>query len=76
MLHFSEIYPFPEEVKLDYMDLLRKAKQTICIEQNATSQFAQLMKAEKGYEFTEHINRYDGRPFLIEELLGEINGRI
>jgi hypothetical protein len=31
------------------------------------------MKTERGYEFTEHINRYDGRPFLLEELLGEVN---
>jgi 2-oxoglutarate ferredoxin oxidoreductase subunit alpha len=76
LLHFSEIYPFPGIEKFDYMSILRKAKKTICIEQNATSQFAQLMKTEKGYEFTEHINRYDGRPFLIEELLGEIHGRI
>jgi 2-oxoglutarate ferredoxin oxidoreductase subunit alpha len=73
MLHFSELYPFPGIKKYDYLSLLRKAKMTICIEQNATSQFARLMKTERGYEFTEHINRYDGRPFLLEELLGEVN---
>jgi 2-oxoglutarate ferredoxin oxidoreductase subunit alpha len=76
MLHFSELYPFPGIEKYDYLSLLRKAKMTICIEQNATSQFARLMKTERGYEFTEHINRYDGRPFLLEELLGEVNGSI
>lgn len=75
LLHFSELYPFPGREKFDYLDLLSKAKRTICIEQNGSSQFARLMKAETGYEFTEHVNRYDGRPFMIEELLGEINAR-
>ena len=55
---------------------LQKAKKTIIIEQNATSQFARLMKTETGYHFTDHINRYDGRPFMIEELTGEIDGLI
>ena len=76
MLHFSEIYPFPGREKFDYIDFLRKAKKTIIIEQNATSQFARLMKTETGYDFTDHINRYDGRPFMIEELTGEIDGLI
>jgi len=74
MLHFSEIYPFPGREKFDYIDFLEKAKKTIVIEQNATSQFARLMKTETGYSFTDHINRYDGRPFMIEELTGEIDG--
>lgn len=76
MLHFSEIYPFPDRDKFDYIAFLEKAKKTISIEQNATSQFARLMKTEAGYSFTNHINRYDGRPFLIEELAGEIDALI
>jgi 2-oxoglutarate ferredoxin oxidoreductase subunit alpha len=76
MLHFSEIYPFPGRDKFDYIDVLKKAKKTIIIEQNATSQFARLMKTETGYDFTDRINRYDGRPFMVEELVGEIDGLI
>ncbi len=76
MLHFSEIYPFPGREKFDYIAFLEKAKRTISIEQNATSQFTRLMEAETGYRFTDHINRYDGRPFLVEELTGEIDGII
>jgi 2-oxoglutarate ferredoxin oxidoreductase subunit alpha len=76
MLHFSEIYPFPGRERIDYLNVLGKAAKTISIEQNATSQFAQLMKMETGYDFTGHINKYDGRPFLVEELVGEINGFI
>lgn len=72
MLHFSEIYPFPSIKKFDYLKVLRNANAAICVENNATSQFARLMKTETGYTFTGMINRYDGRPFTVEGLLGEI----
>lgn len=72
MLHFSEIYPFPTTKKLDYLSLLNNAKTTICVENNATGQFAKLMRGETGYVFTHRINRYDGRPFLLEQLVKEI----
>ena len=76
MFHFSEIYPFPSTDKLDYLNLLRSAKLSICIENNATGQFARLMRTETGYEFDQRINRYDGRPFLLEQLAGEIDAII
>ncbi len=76
MLHFSEIFPFPSNQTFDYLEILEKTKTTICIEQNASGQFARLMKTETGFEFTGKINRYDGRPFLVEELIGEISGYI
>jgi len=75
MLHFSEIFPFPDTDVFDYLSLLRNAGKTLCIEQNATSQFARLMKAETGFEFSALINRYDGRPFTVEALLGELRGK-
>jgi 2-oxoglutarate ferredoxin oxidoreductase subunit alpha len=74
MVHFSEVYPFP--FSKDYLSVLHNAKQTICIEHNATGQFARLLKAESGYSCTAFINRYDGRPFLLEELIGEIRALI
>ena len=76
MLHFSELFPFPDPGKSDYLKLLTRAKFTVCIENNATGQFARLMMAETGYAFNAKINKYDGRPFLREELIGEINGHI
>jgi 2-oxoglutarate ferredoxin oxidoreductase subunit alpha len=76
MLHFSEVYPLPETEKYDYLDVLRNATETICIENNATAQFARLVRAETGYDFTDTINRYDGRPFTLDSLLGEINAHI
>ena len=86
-LHFSEVYPFPSSIPLpqgegtkgrvsDYLGILKNAKLAICIENNATGQFARHMKAETGYEFKASINRFDGRPFLLEELLDNIKNKI
>ncbi|OGW41197.1 MAG: 2-oxoacid:ferredoxin oxidoreductase subunit alpha [Nitrospirae bacterium RBG_13_39_12] len=76
MLHFTEVYPFPPMEKFDYLKILKDTKLTLCIENNATGQFERLFKAETGYTFTARINRYDGRPFLLEELTGVINVHI
>ncbi len=69
MLHFTEIYPLPGTDTFDYVTLLTKAERTVCVEQNATSQFARLLKAEIGFSCSATVNKFDGRPFLVEELL-------
>lgn len=78
LLHFSEIYPFPSPSPLaqNYLATLKNARCAICIENNAAGQFARLMRAETGFEFHKTIHKYDGRPFLLEELAGEINACI
>jgi len=70
MIHFSEIYPFSEEQS--WIELLRKSKKVINIEQNATSQFAKLIKMETRIHIENHINRFDGRPFTVDELLERV----
>lgn len=69
MIHFSELWPFPLREKFDYLNLFENARITICIEHNATSQFARLFKIETGYTFHHRINKFDGRPFTVEELI-------
>ncbi len=76
MLHFSELYPFPATEKLDFIRYLQSARKTICIENNATGQFARLMRSEAGFEFDAHIRKFDGRPFTRETLAGEINDNV
>lgn len=76
MLHFSEVYPLPSTNKFNYMKALKNAKMTICVENNATSQLARLIRTETGYTFNRLINRYDGRPFTVESLIGEIDALI
>lgn len=72
MLHFSEIYPLPTTNKFNYLKVLKNAKMTICVENNATGQFARLMRTETGYTFNRLINKYDGRPFTVDGLLKQI----
>ncbi len=73
MMHFSEIYPFPSTARFNYLKKLRDAQVTICIENNATGQFARLIKSETGYTFSNLINKYDGRPFTPDSIVGELN---
>jgi len=77
MLHFSEIYPFPLIEKFNFLNILNNAKLTVCIENNATGQFARLIKAETGFAFlNKGIRKYDGRPFIVDDLVKELNAYI
>jgi 2-oxoglutarate ferredoxin oxidoreductase subunit alpha len=76
MVHFSEVYPLPPVDKFDYLQVLHNAKKTICVENNATGQFARLMRAETGYGFDVEIHKYDGRPFTLETFIGELDAYI
>ncbi|HEY3362438.1 MAG TPA: 2-oxoacid:acceptor oxidoreductase subunit alpha [Methanosarcina sp.] len=76
MVHFSQIYPLSERDRFDYIELFENADLTICIENNASSQFAKLIKAETGFEFSHQISKYDGRPFTIENLKEELHAYI
>jgi len=76
LLHFSELSPFPGTGRFDYLGLLGKAKLTICVEQNATGQFARLMRTETGHAFSAHVRKFDGRPFTVEGLVKELQATI
>jgi 2-oxoglutarate ferredoxin oxidoreductase subunit alpha len=76
MMHFSQIYPLPEPDNFDYIELLKNADLTICIENNASGQFARLIRAEIGFEFSNQISKYDGRPFTIENLKEELHAYV
>jgi 2-oxoglutarate ferredoxin oxidoreductase subunit alpha len=76
LLHFSEVFPLPGRERFDYLEYLRSAELCICIENNATGQFARFLRAETGFEFAAYIHKYDGRPFSVTELIGEINDRL
>jgi 2-oxoglutarate ferredoxin oxidoreductase subunit alpha len=73
MMHFSQIYPLPEQGRFDYIELLKNADLIVCIENNARGQFAKLIRSETGFEFSHQIPKYDGRPFTIENLKEELH---
>ncbi|MEN8142243.1 MAG: 2-oxoacid:acceptor oxidoreductase subunit alpha [Thermodesulfobacteriota bacterium] len=73
LLHFSEVWPFPVAKDYDFMAAVSRAELAVCVENNATGQFARLIRAETGFLFKASIRKYDGRPFLLEPFLGEVD---
>ncbi|ARN57019.1 2-oxoacid:acceptor oxidoreductase subunit alpha [Sedimentisphaera salicampi] len=69
MLHFSQVYPTPE----DALAAIKKAKKTAVLENNATGQFAKLLKLQLDFEPDEKILKYDGLPFAADTLSEKIN---
>lgn len=65
-LHFSQVWPLVPEL---FVEDLRKAGQVVCIESNATAQFARLIRRETGFHITKHVLRYDGLPITPEYIL-------
>ncbi|MGY5865013.1 MAG: 2-oxoacid:acceptor oxidoreductase subunit alpha [Candidatus Thorarchaeota archaeon] len=68
-LHFCDIYPLRTD-KL--RKVLSKSKQIVAVEQNVTSQFAQLVKMATGISVHHHVNKYDGRPMTARWIVEEI----
>ncbi len=71
-VHFSEVYPLPE---VAVREALGEAR-LITIECNATGQFARLLRGEYGVKADEHVLKYNGRPFYVDELTAELRGRL
>lgn len=63
-LHFKQVYPLHERT----LDYLKKAEKTIIFENNATSQFKNLIKQDTGFEIHKEALKYDGMPFSVEEV--------
>ncbi len=65
-LHFSQLWPMVEEQFLPY---LKRSKEVICVENNATGQLAQLIRRETGFGIDKKILRYDGLPITPQYIL-------
>ena len=64
-LYYRQVYPLHPYTER----YLKKAKKTIMIENNATSQFAKLIKMETGIQIDSSILKYNGLPFGVEEIV-------
>jgi 2-oxoglutarate ferredoxin oxidoreductase subunit alpha len=69
-LHFKQVYPLHSSTA----DYLKKAEKTIIIENNATAQFANLIKLHTGISIGRKILKYNGLPFFVEEVEAELKG--
>ncbi len=63
-LHYKQVYPLHPSTA----DYLRKAEKTVIIENNATAQFANLIKLHTGIDIDKKILKYSGLPFSVEEI--------
>ena len=63
-LHFRQVHPLHP----DTANYLEKAENVVIIENNATSQFGQLIKLHTGLETDRKILKYNGLPFSVEEI--------
>jgi len=70
LISFNEIYPLPIK-KIN--KILERAEKTVSIENNATGQFARVLKAELGFTVSHSILKYDGRPFTPEYIVRELS---
>ncbi len=64
LLYFNQVYPlFPGTV-----DLVKKTKHLILVENNATAQFAQILKNQLNIDVPVKILKYNGLAFSVEEI--------
>ncbi len=63
-LHFKQVYPLHPHTA----GYLKQSEQCVIVENNATSQFANLIKLFTGVEIRKKILKYSGLPFSVEEV--------
>ena len=68
-LCLRQLYPLHSDIKAYIID----AEELIIVENNHTSQLANLLKLNLGCEFRHKILKYDGNPFYVEELSRKIS---
>lgn len=68
-IHFADLWPLPT-VRIS--ELFPNFPRTICVENNATGQFAALLRKETGLKVDQEILKYDGRPFFPSEIVTEV----
>jgi 2-oxoglutarate ferredoxin oxidoreductase subunit alpha len=64
-LHCIQVYPLPTALE----EHLRRAERIIVIENNATGQFARLLRAETGCVVAAEWRKYNGLAFSVEEIV-------
>jgi len=65
-LHFSQVWPLVPDQFLTY---LQQVRTVLCVEGNATGQFARLLRRECGFAVHGQIGRFDGLPLTPEFIL-------
>ncbi|MBN2342926.1 MAG: 2-oxoacid:acceptor oxidoreductase subunit alpha [Deltaproteobacteria bacterium] len=64
-VHLTEVWPFPTR---QFEQAVEKSSRLIAVEGNATGQLAAIATQHTGKKF-ELLPKYDGRPFIVEDLV-------
>ena len=72
VLHFKQVYPLHSETGR----LINKADKTIVVENNATAQFARLLKIYFGVDVGGKILQYDGLCFAADKLTEKLDSTL
>ena len=67
-LHFPQVYPLEASTS----SFLRQAKRVLCVENNETGQFADLLTLKTGVVIRDRILKYNGMPFSVEEIVNKV----
>jgi len=69
-LCFEQVWPLKPDQFTGYLE---NAGTVVCVEGNATGQFAGLLRRETGFAVKSLILRYDGLPFTIDYIIAKID---
>jgi 2-oxoglutarate ferredoxin oxidoreductase subunit alpha len=64
LVHFSQVYPLHPATR----EMLERPDRLVIVENNATSQFARVLKIHADIDIQKKINKYSGLAFSVEEL--------
>lgn len=68
-MHLSQVWPFPEK---ELLSLVKKGRKLFTVENNASGQLARLIRRETGVKVDGSILKFDGRPFVLDELVERV----
>jgi 2-oxoglutarate ferredoxin oxidoreductase subunit alpha len=69
VLHFKQVYPLHDSTA----ELINKARKAIAVENNATAQFAKLLKIHVDVNIKHNVLKYDGLSFASDNLAKELD---
>ncbi|MBL7215356.1 MAG: 2-oxoacid:acceptor oxidoreductase subunit alpha [Phycisphaerae bacterium] len=72
LLHFAQVFPLP----IDLRQTLEQAETIICLEGNATGQFADLVELHTGISVDEFLLKYNGLNFTVEDVVASLEKMI
>ncbi|OGC44842.1 hypothetical protein A2400_00540 [candidate division WS6 bacterium RIFOXYB1_FULL_33_14] len=65
-LHYKYILPLKEE---KILQLSKEGVKVVLIENNQTGSFGKLIKEQSGFYIPNTLQKYDGRPFFVNDIL-------